>query len=245
MPGGESLLEETIEAHGGETAWASISEITADVRSGGLLPRTRLPGNRLAEYSLTVSTRRPYAVFDPFPRPGRRGVFDGGLVKIETDSCETVERRSDARRLFFGRPGLRRNLSWDALDSVYFAGYAMSNYLTQPFMLRGSGVEVRRGPDYRRKGETWRLLVAHFPDSVHTHCPEQRFHIDPEGLIRRHDYSPDVVSPRAVAAHISDDFVRVGGIAFATRRRVYPIGFGRVLPGPVMVSIDLSSIETD
>lgn len=244
MPGGEQLLDEVIDAYGGSTAWASLREISANVRTFGLLPRTRFPGSRMADYHLTLSTARPHAVLDPFPGAGRRGIFDGNTVKIESDSCETLERRSDPRRLFFGRPGIRRNLRWDALDSVYFAGYAMWNYLTTPFMFREYGVDVSRGPDTEHDGELRRTLVAHYPDSVDTHCAEQTFLIDGSGLIRRHDYTPDVVSRRALAAHLSDDFVRVGGIAFPTRRRVYPVGpRGRVMPGPLMVGLDLSDIE--
>ena len=52
--------------------------------------------------------------------------------------------------------GLRRNLRWDALDSVYFAGYAMWNYLTAPYLLTREGVEVGEGDTWTEGAQTWR-----------------------------------------------------------------------------------------
>ena len=75
--------------------------------------------------------RSPRTVLDPFPRDGQRGVFERGAARIESRDGAVLSRAGRAGA-FFGRSGLRRNLRWDALDSVYFAGYAMWNYLTAP-----------------------------------------------------------------------------------------------------------------
>ncbi len=81
---------------------------------------------------------------------GRAAARDHGAVPDATASaaCSTPDRcesiRSTARRFraarararhFTGSSGLRRNLRWDALDTAYFAGYALWNYLTTPIML--------------------------------------------------------------------------------------------------------------
>ena len=73
-----ALLDEVLEAHGGLERWRAARTVQARVRSGGLLLRTRVPGNRFADYRLTIEVREPRAVMDPYPRAGQRGVFDRG-----------------------------------------------------------------------------------------------------------------------------------------------------------------------
>ena len=55
------LLEEVLEAHGGLERWRAARSITARVRSGGFLLRTRVPGNRFADYRITVEPAEPKA----------------------------------------------------------------------------------------------------------------------------------------------------------------------------------------
>ncbi len=243
---GPGLLDEVLEAHGGVERWRDASTITARVRSGGFLVRTRMPGTRFADYTLNVDVQRPRAILDPFPRQGQRGVFDSGEVRVETGSGETVMERSDPRPEFFGRAGLRRNLRWDPLDSVYFAGYAMWNYLVAPYLLTREGVQAREGERWSQGGETWRRLEVAFPPGLDTHSPEQTFYFDPAGLLRRHDYVAQVVGGWAHGAHYTADHVEAGGLMFPTRRWVRPIGPGnRSLRFPTMVSLRLSGIEVE
>src|SRR5687768_10410931 len=140
-----ALLDEVLEAHGGLERWRAGRTISARVRSGGLLLRTRVPGNRFVDYRAIVDLDQPRAVMDPFPEDGQRGVFERGTARIETDAGDVVASRDDPRPAFFGRTGLRRNLRWDALDSAYFAGYALWNYLTTPLLLTRDGVQVSEG----------------------------------------------------------------------------------------------------
>ena len=93
----------------------------------------------------TARRSRAKAILDPFPRDGQRGVSERGAARIESRDGEVLSSRTNARAAFIGRSGLRRNLRWDALDSVYFAGYAMWNYLTFPYLLTRQGVEVGEG----------------------------------------------------------------------------------------------------
>src|SRR5436190_12960611 len=132
-----SLLDDVIAAHGGADRWAAVRTIRGRVQSGGLLIRTRMPGNRFGDSRLAASAHEPFGSAAPFPRDGQRGVFDHGAVRIETLDGEVLESRDQPRECFFGWPGLRRNLHWDPLDGMYFAGYAWWNYLTHPFLLAG------------------------------------------------------------------------------------------------------------
>jgi hypothetical protein len=241
-----ALLDEVLEAHGGLERWRAARTVQARVRSGGLLLRTRVPGNRFADYRLAVEVDQPRAVMDPFPKHGQRGVFERGRVRIETDAGDLIASRDDPRAAFFGRAGLRRNLRWDALDSAYFAGYAMWNYLTTPLLLTRDGVEVGEGDSWEEDGERWRRLEVTFPDGLDTHSRRQSFYFDAQGRLRRHDYVAEPVGRWARAAHYCAEHAQAGGLVFPTRRRVRPIRRGnRSLPFPTLVWLELSELHVD
>ncbi|MGB0961868.1 MAG: hypothetical protein ACPGVY_04130 [Mycobacterium sp.] len=241
-----ALLNQVVAASGGRDRWQQATTIRARVRSGGLLVRTRVPGNRFSDYRVTVDTQEPRTVIDPFPRDGLRGVFDHGSVRIENGRGDIISSRTHPRSLFFGTAGVRRNIRWDALDSVYFGGYAMWCYLTTPYLLTRNGVRVEEGDPWQEDGHTWRRLHAEFSPEIDTHSPRQTFYFDADGLLRRHDYVALVVGQWAKAAHYCADPVEAGGFTFATRRWVRPIGPGnRPLPFPTLVSLQLSDLTVE
>lgn len=241
-----TLLDEVLEAHGGDARWRAVRRVRARARSGGFLLRTRVPGTRFADYHLTVDLDQRRTVFDPFPEPGVRGVFNGGEVCLERGAGEVLATRSEPRKEFFGRSGLRRNIRWDPLDATYFAGYAMWNYLSFPLLLTREDVEVREIAPWNSDGEELRRLEATFPDGLDTHSPQQTFYFDARGVLVRHDYVADVVGRWARAAHLCADHVEAGGLLFPTRRWVRPIGPGnRPLRVPTMVWIQLTDLEVE
>ena len=237
------LLDQVLEAHGGRERWAAARRIAARVRSGGLLVRTRFPGRGRTDYRIEAEVGAATATATPFPQPGRRGVFDRGEARIETEGGELIETRSDPRSHFFGRAGLRRNLRWDPLDATYFAGYALWNYLNTPYLLAREDVRTRELGPWDAGGRCWRRLAADFPTTLHTHSPSQVFYFDERGLLRRHDYVAEVVGGWARAAHMCDQHVEAGGLVFPTRRWVRPRGpADRALPGPTLVSLAISEL---
>ena len=239
------LLAEVLEAHGGLERWRAASEITARVRSGGLLLATRAPRGLFADYRIRVEVAEPRVEFDPAAVPERAG-YDRGRVWLADADGRMIGERADPRPLFFGRAGLRRNVRWDALDTAYFAGYAMWNYLTTPLLLAREEVQVSEGEPLPvgPGGETWRRLDARFDPSLHTHSREQTFWVGPDGRLRRHEYTAEVVGGWAHAAHALGEDRESGGLVFPTRRRVTPRAPGhRALPGPTLVWIDLTEIE--
>lgn len=241
-----ALLDEALEAAGGRERWHAARWIRARVRSGGMLPRTRMSGNRFADYRLTIEVERPYAVLDPFPEPGSRGVFEDGAVRIEDADGQVLEQRENARSAFFGRGGLRRNLRWDALDSTYFAGYAMWNYLTTPLLLTREDIQVEEGESWSGEGERWRRLDAAFPPGLDTHSREQSFFFDDRGLEVRHDYTAEVVARTANGAHYCAEHRSFDGLVFPTRRRVLPRRRNlRSWPFPTIVSLDISEVTVE
>ena len=240
------LLEDVIEAHGGGAAWRRAERVRLRARSGGLLLRTRAPRGAFEEADLDVGIGTVRATATPYPRPGRRGVYADGSVRIETGSGEVLAARKDPRQCFFGRSGLRRNCHWDELDLVYFAGYAWWNYLNHPLLLTRDGVLATEVEPLRHRAGAWRRLEVTFPPGRHTHSRRQVFHYNEALRLRRHDYVADVVGRWAHAAHFCDDHRESGGLVFPTRRRVYSIApGGHVLPGPVLVALDLDAIEVE
>jgi len=242
MGSAHELVEEAVAAHGGWERWRGASELTARVRSGGFLLATRCRRGALRDYVVRVSTTEPRATFEPYPTAGRpgRGTFETDRVRIERPDGSVAERR-DPRAAF--RRSLRRNLRWDDLDLLYFAGYAMWNYLTTPYLLARPGVELAELEPWHEGGETWRRLTVRFPADVPTHSTEQVFHFDVDGRLRRLDYTAEVVGGWAKAAHYCEDHRSFDGLVVPTRRRVYPRrANGRPAPAPTLVALDVGHV---
>jgi hypothetical protein len=219
-----SLLEETLAAHGGIERWRAAREIEAELRSGGFALGSKLAGGPFKRYTAGVSVHEPRSVLEPYPKSGSRGVFEPDAVRIEG---ATTAERQDPRRLF---PGVRRRLWWDRLDALYFAGYALWNYLTTPLLLTRAGVEVR---------ESGRTLHVTLPEGLPTHSREQSFLLDDDGLIVRHDYTAEVFGGWAKAKHLCSEHRKFDGLVFPTRRRVTP----RNSPFPTLVWIDVDRVS--
>jgi hypothetical protein len=214
----EELLAEAVEAQGG-SAYDSAREITARVRCGGLAFPLRFKRGALADFTGTVSTAEPRAVLSPYPGPGRRGVFERGAVRIETDAGEVVAERSDPRPEF---RKLRRKIWWDHLDLLYFGAYALWGYLNAPFVLRRPGFELEEIEPWKENGESWRGLRVSFPDEIPVHSREQRYYFDDRGLIRRNDYTAEVFGSWAKATHYCWDHETFDGLVVPTRRKAMP-----------------------
>ncbi|MGW6100679.1 hypothetical protein ACWFRK_41625 [Streptomyces sp. NPDC055157] len=119
----------------------------------------------------------------------------------------------------------------------------MWNYLTAPYLLTRPGVVVEELEFWREPDEDWRRLRARFPEALATHCLEQVFYYDTAGLLRRHDYAPDVLGGTP-AAHFSAHHVRASGLVFPTHRFVVPVQEdGRAASEPVLITIDLANIS--
>jgi hypothetical protein len=237
-----TLVDEVIDAHGGRRRWQNVKEIRTHVRSGGLLLRMKFQSRPIADFGLTVDTGKQSAALDPFPKPGHTGVFAGDAVQVVDGRGSVIKSREGAREAFFGLGSVGRKLWWSELDILYFAGYAMWNYLTIPFLFEWPGFEVSEGEPIEVEGERWRRLNAVFPDDLHTHSRRQCFYFDSRGLLRRHDYTAQVVSRFANAVHLCDEHREVEGLVLPTRRRVVPRLGNRALPGPTLVWIELDSI---
>jgi len=183
-----------------------------------------------------IDAHQPLVRFFPEQGAGLIEVFAGNEVRLERPDGRVVEARSNPRRFF---PGGRRLLWWDRLDQIYFAGYALWNYVTFPALL------TRDDIDWQASGDS--TLRARFPIDLPTHSEIQEFHVDPQtALLTQHDYTAGVFGNWAKAAHRVLAHEDVDGVPFATRRRVTPRRTnGKPARFPLLVGIELDMIAVD
>lgn len=230
------LLELAVKAHGGLDRWRELTEITAHVSVSGAMWAGKGHADALLDTHVTLDPHRQRITYDPFLGERRRSVFLPERTVIETHDGRVEAERHDPRAAFAGHTS---TTPWDELHVAYFAGYAMWNYLTLPFVLTGPGFSSDELEPWPEQGQTWRRLAVTFPEDLATHNRDQIFYFDSTGLLRRHDYNADVFGGTP-AANYSDQHRAFGGIVYPTRRRVVPRQpDNTTLPEPVLVSIDL------
>jgi hypothetical protein len=228
-----SLLDEALAANGGLERWAAVAVVEAGLQFEGLAFAMRW--NRRGRRHRRVAARAhvPETRFDDYPRPGDAGRFTAGRVEL-LDSAGGVRRARDRPREAFR--SVRRALWWDDLDLLYFAGYAVWNYLTAPFLLARPGVRTTEAGTWTERGETWRRLEVSFPPDIPTHSSKQVYYFDADLRVRRLDYTAEVFARWADAAHYCDDHHTVDGITIPTRRLVVPRDArGHSRSGPALV----------
>jgi hypothetical protein len=229
------LLEEVLETHGGRKLWQSLDRIEADFSSGGLAFSLHLQAWALRGLKISVQPHARRVVLRDFVHPGWSGVWTPNQVQIMDDNGVVVAQRQDPRSAF---SRIDKQVRWNKLDILYFAGYALWNYLGFPFILESPGVTLVETDTNTRE------LQARFDPSVPTHSERQTFHIDASGLLTRHDYTADVIGKWANAANFCLASEVVDGLRFYTRRRVFPrFGTQTVLPFPTLVWIEIDAIR--
>jgi len=217
---GRALAEQAISAHGGLGAWEQAGEVVVRLSSGGFAFASKLQGHAVRGVDARVATTGQRVLFEPYPSAGHRGLLDeDGSVRIETGASEVVHARQSPRAAF---GDLRHRVWWDRLDILYFGTYAMWTYVSAPFVFLRDGYRLQELEPWEERGRRWRRLSVTFPQGVHTHCREQIFYIDEQGLIRRHDYTAEPFGQWARAAHYCFDHRSFDGLLMPTRRLVYP-----------------------
>ncbi len=81
-----------------------------------------------------------------------------------------------------------------------------------------------------------------FPDNIKSHTREQISCFGPDGLLRRHDYTVDILGG-ATGLNYASGYRDVGGIIVPTKRRIFAFE-GDYVPvwDPLLVRIDMGAI---
>ena len=82
-----------------------------------------------------------------------------------------------------------------------------------------------------------------FPDYIKSHTRTQITHFGPDGLMRRHDYTVDILGG-APGANYTTDYRTFQGIKMPTKRRIYAYDDAmQKVPDPLLVSIDFGKLS--
>jgi len=236
---GLTLAGQMIEAYGGAALWNRLDAVQVRGAYGGTSFRSKLLKVPVRA-TITVERAGQHATVEPYPSAGRRGVFEGSEVRIESADGRVLSRRSEPRRAF---RDVRHLLWWDALDLLYFFGYAMWTYISVPFVLTDPGYELHPAGTWQEGGQTWRKLQVRFPSGIHTHSQDQVFYADERGRIVRHDYTAEPFGAWAKAAHYNTGHQDFGGLVVPTRQRVHPRKTdGSSRPHPTYVWINVEDV---
>jgi hypothetical protein len=235
----KAMIEEIITAHGGREIWDGIDWIEAEISARGFLFRAkRVPV--LKHVLVRLSARDPRFMFLDFPKTGQTGELIGDEeVRILGSNGEVIESRLRPRDAF---KGLRRIFWWDFLDFIYFGGYAAWNYLVTPFIFLRKGFTFKDiGQLSTADGDLQRFAIT-FPDDLPTHCRTQIFYFDETKLLRRIDYTAEVVGSWAHAAHFCGRYRDFGGLKFPTHRYVRPMLLNHPLSAPTIVELEIHNV---
>jgi hypothetical protein len=234
------LLDLAIAAHGGWERWQQVSRLDAHINATGALWHVKGWPDAYSDVHCTVLAHRQHAEYSPFLKAGQHCVYEPTRTTIVRDDGAILDERQSPRAFFEGHT---IPTPWDQQHLVYFTGYAMWTYLTTPFLFKLPGFESEEVAPWDENGETWHRLKVTFPADVHSHSTEQTFYFDTAGLLRRHDYSVEIMGG-TTSANYASDHREFGGLVFPTKRRVYAAGAdNRPILDRVAISIDIHNVD--
>ena len=235
----KGLLEFAIDSHGGLERWDAFTKLRAEVSIGGAIWNVKQQPGLLIDKVFEVRTHEQHLTVTPFPTPDERSVFIPERIVFETFDSTPVATRDDPEAAFAGQ---RFDDPWDKFHVAFFASEALWTYLTLPFLYTYAGFACEEIEPWRESGEDWRRLMVTFPDRIVSHSKTQITHFGPDGLMRRHDYTVDILGG-ATGANYTTNYKDVQGIKMPSTRRIYAYdGAGRKVPEPVLVSLDFGKL---
>ena len=232
------LLELAVAAHGGLDRWNEVKAIQVAASITGAIWHVKGKPDVLKDVVITAETRNEHLTVD-FGGQNKRIVFEPNRVVVEMADGALIEARDDPETSFAGQ---QRETPWDDMHVGYFVGEALWTYLNTPFLYTYEGFTSREIPSIEVEGETWRRLKVTFADRVKSHTKEQISCFGPDGLLRRHDYTVDILGG-ATGLNYALDYRNVDGIIVPAKRRVYAYeGDYQIVKEPLLVAIDMAEI---
>jgi hypothetical protein len=232
------LLETAVTAHGGLERWSKVKSVRVAASITGAIWYVKGQPDYLKEVVMTVDTTKEYVRTD-FPGQDKRSIFEPERVVIEKMDGTVIQVRDDPEASFVGQ---KAETPWDAIQVAYFQGEALWTYLNTPFLYTHEGFVTEEISSVQVEGESWRRLKVIFPEHVKSHTREQISCFGPDGLLRRHDYTVDILGG-AKGLNYALEYRTVDGIVFPTKRRIYPYeGDYQPILDPLLVKIDMGEI---
>jgi len=232
------LLESAIAAHGGIDRWSQVTAITVNASVTGALFHVKGKPDALKDVRFEADTKRQRLIMD-YVGQDKQSVFEPSRVVIQRRDGELIDARDEPEGSFGGH---QLETPWDDIHLAYFTGEALWTYLNVPFLYSWPGFTTEEITPIEVDGETWRRLTVTFPEHVKSHTREQISCFGPDGLLRRHDFTIDILGG-ATGMLYATDSRNVDGIIIPTTRRGYAWqGDYQRIPEPLLVAIDMGEI---
>jgi hypothetical protein len=201
------LLDLAVKVHGGLDRWNKVKAIKVGASITGAIWFVKGKGDALKNVVLTAETRNERVTVD-FPGQDKRAVFEPNRIVIEKVDGTLITACNNPEKSFEGQ---QRETLWDDIQVAYFVGEALWTYLNTPFLYTHDGFTTQEISSIQVERETWRRLKITFPDNVKSHSKEQISCFGPDGLLRRHDYTVDILGG-ATGLNYASAYRDVGGI---------------------------------
>ena len=228
-----------MDAHGGLDRWDAFTKLRAEVSIDGAIWHVKQQPGLLIDKVFEVSTHKQHLTVSPFPAPGEQSVFAPDQIAFETLSGEPIDTRDNPEASFNGQ---KFQDPWDKFHVAFFASEALWTYLTLPFLYTYPGFACEEIEPWREDGEDWRRLKVTFPDHIVSHSKTQITHFGTDGLMRRHDYTVDILGG-ATGANYTTNYKDFQGIKMPSTRRIYAYDEAmHKVPEPVLVSLDFGNL---
>jgi hypothetical protein len=232
------LLDSAVAAHGGLDRWNHVKSITVDASITGALLALKNKADALEDVRLEVDTTRERLTTD-YTGQDKRSVFEPHRVVLQRRDGVLVDARDDPEKSFDGH---QLQTPWDDMHLAYFIGEALWTYLNTPFLYTWPGFVTEEIAPIEVDGETWRRLQVTFPDNIKSHTCQQISCFGPDGLLRRHDFTIDILGG-ATGLLYATGYRNIDGIIIPTTRRGYAWqGDYQIVPEPLLVAIDMGEI---
>jgi hypothetical protein len=232
------LSSAAVNAQGKLSRWNQLKTVTATLSITDAIWEVKGKPDALEDLSIEAQLQKE-SLTTHFNGQGKRTVFEPNRITVQTESGRIVGSRDDPRSAFRGHT---QQTPWDDMHLAYFSSYALWIYLTIPFLYTYPGFVTEELGPWEESGEQWRPLKVIVPDSIASHSREQVAYFGPDGLLRRHEYTVDIMGG-AAGLNYAADYRNVDGIMVPTKRRAYaPDGNKQKIPNPVLVAIDIRDI---
>jgi hypothetical protein len=233
------LLSTAIKAHGGMDRWSTVTSVEITASITGAIWHVKGKPDVLKSVVMTADTRSE-RLTTVFPGQDKRSVFEPDRVVIERADGTLVQARDDPEASFAGQ---ELDTPWDDIHVAYFSGEALWTYLNTPFLYARDDFAAEEIAPVEADGETWRRLKVTFPDTVKSHTGDQIFCFGTDGLLRRHDYTVDILGG-GTGLNYATNYQDIDGIIFPMTRRVCAYtGDYQLVPEPVLVAIDIADVK--
>jgi hypothetical protein len=232
------LLELAVNAHGGLERWNQLKSVRASLSIAGGIFHVKGKPDVLKEVTIEAQLHKQILVMH-YRDQRRRTTFEPELIVSETEEGQLLERRENPRASFEGHVF---ETLWDDIHLAYFVSEALWTYFTTPFLYTYPGFITEELAPWEENREVWRPLKVTFPDSIFSHTREQISYFGKEGLLRRHEFTIDILGG-APGVYYPSDYQVFDGIMVPQRRLGYAYDSEkRKVPEPVLAAIDVGEV---